>query len=167
MHHPIDRQILNRDQIKLVDDATAVLMREVASSPGETLVYPGHDLAPLGTFWRALLGLGQPALCFYQRPLLQTEDVWVLNGIALSQRGKSLQATINTDFQTGGWQSCSLGALTGEGDVSLAGTAPANRGRLGRAFTWAMQEHLDPSDVGDAHACLPFRASSRQALGGT
>jgi hypothetical protein len=33
VRHPVDRQVLHRAHVKLVDNATAVLMREIAPSP--------------------------------------------------------------------------------------------------------------------------------------
>ena len=42
VHHPIDRQIFDSDQIKGVDDAAAVLMGEVAAPPGDALMHPRH-----------------------------------------------------------------------------------------------------------------------------
>ena len=37
--HPVDRQVLDRDQIKGVDNATAVLVSEVAAPPAGALIH--------------------------------------------------------------------------------------------------------------------------------
>src|SRR5574340_1298634 len=49
VQHPIDRKVLDGDQIKGVHEATAVLVREIAPSPSRALMDTGHDPASLGT----------------------------------------------------------------------------------------------------------------------
>ncbi len=51
MHHPVDREVLDGNQIELIDNATAVLVREVTASPSDSFIDARHDLAPLGSLW--------------------------------------------------------------------------------------------------------------------
>src|SRR5258707_13550855 len=55
VHHPIDRKVFNGNHVEPIDDVAAVLMREVAATPGAALIDAGHHLAPLGALRRALL----------------------------------------------------------------------------------------------------------------
>src|SRR5262249_48250212 len=70
MHHPVDRQILNRDQINGVHEATAVLKCEVAPSPGGGLMDPCYDRAPRFSLRCFLLGRRQTSLRFGKCPFL-------------------------------------------------------------------------------------------------
>src|SRR5262245_63781334 len=50
VHHAVDQQIFHRDQVKRVHEAPAVLVREVAPSPCDTLMHARYDLAPCRPF---------------------------------------------------------------------------------------------------------------------
>ena len=92
VRHSVDRQILQGDQVKLVDDAAAVLMGEVAAPPGDPFMHPRHHTSAFGAFWRPLFLLGQAALCFGERLLLTTEEPRVGDLLPSAEGGKRLQA---------------------------------------------------------------------------
>ena len=155
VRHPVDRQILHGDQIKAVDDATAVLMGEVAPPPARC----AHARAP--RLLRRLARSGVPFSSLLRRRCTLASACSSRRkkrGLAIScpvaERGERLQPHINAHLLPGLWQRRWLGALTGEADVPLARAAAADRGRLGRAFQWAMQDDLHQSDaVQCAGAC--------------
>jgi hypothetical protein len=62
VHHPLNRQLLNRDQIKLVNDAAAVLVSKIASPPSDTLSDACNHLTPFGVLQRTMLRIAQMAL---------------------------------------------------------------------------------------------------------
>jgi len=156
VRHPVNRQILDRDQIKLVDDAATVLVGEVAPSPARSLMYACHDLAPLGAFWRPLLLLAEAALRLGECVFFASEEAWVGDLLPVTEGGEGLQPHVNADLlprlKQGRW----LGALTGETDVPFARAAPADRRRLGNTFHWAVQNELDKSNIGDTDALVVY-----------
>jgi hypothetical protein len=57
MDHAIGRQVFYCDQVKLIDDATAVLMREITASPGDAFMDARDHMPVLGALWHPLLHL--------------------------------------------------------------------------------------------------------------
>ena len=80
VHHPVDRQILDRDQVKGVHDATAVLMREVAPPPRDALMHSRHHLAPFGALRCAFLLFAEATLHLGKRLFLWRKK----RGLAIS-----------------------------------------------------------------------------------
>ncbi len=67
MHHRVDGQVFNGDDLVTVDDAPAVLVREILASVGDTLVDIGHRVLALLPRRGAFLLPGQAALYGGQR----------------------------------------------------------------------------------------------------
>src|SRR5690348_2107878 len=63
MHHPVDRQILNRDHIEAVYNTAAMLMGEIAPAPNRALIDTGHHLTPVRAFGRSLLSCALASAC--------------------------------------------------------------------------------------------------------
>src|SRR5579859_5370366 len=153
MHHAVDRQVLNRDQIKGVDDAAALLVGEVAATPGSALIHACHDCAPLRTCGRALLFLGETALCLGERLLFLAEEAGIDNRLPRfpclpgAEHSEGLEPHVNAYLLAGGWQWGRLGTLARKRDVPLARATAADGRRLGCAFQGAMVDQLDASDV--------------------
>src|SRR5262245_15325152 len=74
MHQPVDRHILDRDQVTLMDNATAVLVGEIASSPGEAFIHTSNSLTPLRAFGGILLRFGTAALDLGQCVFVGSKD---------------------------------------------------------------------------------------------
>jgi hypothetical protein len=51
LHHLLNRQILSRNQIESLDDAAAVLVGEVATTPRDAFIDTGDDFAPFSALW--------------------------------------------------------------------------------------------------------------------
>src|SRR5260370_17656719 len=62
MPHPVDRQVVDGNHRKGVDEPAAVLVGEVPPTPGEALVDTGHHLSPHGPLRAALLTFAQTPL---------------------------------------------------------------------------------------------------------
>ena len=152
--HPVDRQILDGDQVKGVDDATAVLMREVAPPPGDAFMHARHDLATFSAFRCILLRFGETPLRLGKRVFFASEETRVGDLLPVESVAKVFRPTsMPTGCPVVG-QRRWFSALAGETHVPLARAAPADRRRLGRAIHRAMQENLHLSDAGDAQALL-------------
>jgi len=160
MHHPIDRQIFDRDQIKLVDEAAALLVGEVAPPPGDALMHASHNPAPLRTLRRALLDLRETPLGSRQRTFVAAEEAQVLYWLTFRGHSKGLQAHIQAHFSPSRWQWTRLGTLAREADVPFAGAAALDGGRLGRALQRAMQDDFHQPDV---HHTQPPRLGVQMA----
>src|SRR5260370_38200471 len=61
MHHPIHRQVFNGNQVKLMHNASAVLVGKIATPPRAALIDTSHHLASRCPFSRALLLLAEAA----------------------------------------------------------------------------------------------------------
>ena len=85
MRHPVDRQVFNGDQIKLLDHATAVLVGEITPSPGATFMHAGDDLTPSCSLRRPLLFVRKAPLCFGKGVLLLAKEAGIGNLLASSQ----------------------------------------------------------------------------------
>jgi hypothetical protein len=143
MDHAIDRQVFYRDQVKLIDDATAMLMRKITASPGDAFMDACDHMPVFGARWRPLLQLPVRTLYLGECPFLTTEEALVGNFLTCREGGESLQTYINAHPLPCLWQGRRLGALTREADISLPRAAAADSCRLWRAFHWAMQDDLD------------------------
>jgi hypothetical protein len=142
VRHPLDRKVFNSDEIKSIHDAMTVLVRKVTAPPGDALMDPRHDLAPLSVFWRPYFLFGQAALCLGKRLFLSAKEARVSDFLPHAESGEGLQPDINTYLLARFLQWRRFGALTGEAGVPLASAAACDGGRLGCAFERAMQENL-------------------------
>jgi hypothetical protein len=170
MCHPLDRQIFDGDQINTVHDTTAVLVREVAPSPGDPLMRACDDLAPCGALSCTQLFSGKPPLRFAKRPLLLAEEARVGKRLSSAEGSKRFHAHVNPYLLASFWQWRWFCALTGEPDIPLARAAARDRGRLGRSLDRAVQEHLDRSNAVETKAMrlgLQFAAHWRLRTGDT
>ena len=82
VRHPVDRQVFDGEQIKLVHDATTLLMREIAPPPSRARMHAGDHLALGGALWGALGELAVRPLHPGQRVFLVAEAAggWPLPG---------------------------------------------------------------------------------------
>jgi hypothetical protein len=115
LRHPLNRQILKRDQIEPPDDAATVLVGEVAPTSCNTLIHAGDDFAPLG---------------FGKGMLLSTKEPRIGDHITCCKSGKHFQTDINTHLFTSCWQRRWFDAVAGKTRVPFSGTAAANCRRL-------------------------------------
>ncbi len=95
MYHPIHREVLNGNQVKLLHNASAVLVGKIAPPPRAALIDTGHHLAPRCPFRRALFLLAEAALGLGERLLFFTEEAWVGNRLLGAEHGEGLEAHVN------------------------------------------------------------------------
>src|SRR5689334_9726288 len=100
MHHPIDRQVFNGNDIKRIRDTAAVLMSKVTPSPHAALVDSGHHRAPRRAFGRAFLGFTQTTLCLGECLFLLAEEARIGNRVTTGERGKCLESYVNAQMPT-------------------------------------------------------------------
>jgi hypothetical protein len=152
VRHPVDFEILHRDQVKLIDNATTLLVSEVAPPPARAFMHPRYDSSALGALWRSLLLFAGAALYFGERPFLGTKEAWVGDHLPVTQGGEGREAHVNSHLLPGDSQRRWFDAFTGETDVPLARAAPTDGRSLGRPFNGAVQENLHLSNIGDTDA---------------
>ena len=89
--HPVDRHILDSDQVKGADDATTMLMREVAPPPGNAFMHPRHDRATLSAFRCILLRFGETPLRLGKGVFFASEETRVGDFLPTRKRGEGRQ----------------------------------------------------------------------------
>jgi hypothetical protein len=141
VEHPVDFQILNRNQPEAVDYTTGMLVSEVASTPCRSLMHSRHDFTTLRSSGRTLLLFGECALRFGKCLFLRAEEAWVGNLLPCGESGERLQSNVYPHLLIGHGK---LGGfpLTGEGGVPLIRTTPTYAYRLGGAFEGAVKHYL-------------------------
>jgi hypothetical protein len=77
VRHPHNRQLLEGDQIKSIDDAAAVLVGKGATPPVNTPMDSCHNTTLLGRRWRTLLVSTEMASSHRKSLLLGAEAAWV------------------------------------------------------------------------------------------
>src|SRR6476660_914037 len=91
VHHAIDRQILHRDEIKRIDDATTVLMGEITTPPGNAFMDSRDYLPVFGALRRAFLQRTVRALRLRQRLFLAAKEVGIGDFLTCRECGEGLQ----------------------------------------------------------------------------
>src|SRR5262249_50293904 len=132
----------DRDQIKRLDQAPAVLVGEIASTPGETLVYAGNNLAPSFSRRCSLLRVSKAPLRLGKGVLLLAKAAGSGHRLASGKGCKGRASSVTADLPPRFWQRRWLDALARKADVPLAGASALIGRRLGRAVQGAMQDHL-------------------------
>jgi len=168
MRHSVDRQVLHRDEIKHIDDATTVLVGEVTPSPRNALMYPRHRVSVPGPLRRAFLQLAVRALYLRQRLFLAAEEAGIGNLSAGAEGGEGLESHVNTNLLSSYRQGRRLGALAGEADVPLARATPADGRGLGSSLNGTMQDDLDRANAVQPQPLgvhIQFAATRRLRIG--
>ena len=75
VHHPIDGQIFDRNDIEPIDQTAAFLMGKVAAPIGNPFMNPCNDPAPLSALRCALLGRRKLSLRALQILLISTQEL--------------------------------------------------------------------------------------------
>lgn len=146
MGHAVDLQVFDTDDTVRVDDLTTVLMGEVVTSEGDTLMHPCNSFpmfpafgCPFGKFAMLALNFGKGLLFLAEKP-----GVLYLSSIRHGSKG--LESDINPDLRGAFRQSLRF-TLHREGHIPLAGRGPSNSTRFHLPFDRAMIDHLDSSNL--------------------
>jgi hypothetical protein len=76
VRHPVDREVFNGNHITGVDDATTVLVGEVAPAPDGAFIHTSNDFAPRGAFRRAHFFRGKAPRCLATCLFFLAEEAW-------------------------------------------------------------------------------------------
>lgn len=163
MNHPIDGQIFYTDHAKLIDNLSAVLVSEVLPSPRDPLMDTSNHLAMFAPLWCAFGKLTVLALDFGKRLFLNTEKTRIFNLLSIRERGKGLQANVNT-YGAGVLREPFRFHFTGEAGIPFARAALADGTRFGSSLEVTMQDHLDFAYLGH-HEFAVFDLATARNLG--
>src|SRR5262249_818659 len=145
-------QVFNGDDIKAVNDATAVLVGAITPSPSDTFMDSCHNLAPSGTLRCVLLFFRETTLCVGKLLFLFAKDAWAGNLGASGKHWKGLQSYVDAHALPRICQWHWLDAFARKRDIPLTRATALYRGSLRSSFQWSMQEHIRLPDVHDAQA---------------
>ena len=148
MNHSVDFKVLDGDHSEAVDDLLALLVSEVSSSVGDSLVDLRNNLASLFPFWGAFLGIRELTLLSTQIFLVSPEKLGSKNGFSSRKHSKRDQAHVNADNFIRIGQGRSF-HLTGEANEPLAGRASLDRAGLLNAFDRAVEDNSDLPYLGE------------------
>ena len=98
MSHAVDMQILNRNHTELMNNTTALLVREVLTSEPSPLMHPRDGFAVLLALRSPLSQLALLALHFGKGFFFFAEKAGILNLGAIGEVRKGLEADIDTDL---------------------------------------------------------------------
>jgi hypothetical protein len=98
MHHALDRHVLDGNHIELVDNATAVLLREIAPPPGNTFMDARHHRTPCGALRRPLLLVAETPVRLGKLVFLTPEAAGVGDLLLVAQGGEGRQPHVNAHW---------------------------------------------------------------------
>ena len=153
MHHPVHVQVFHTDDAVGIDNATTLLMGEVVTPEGNTLMYPRDALAMLATFGSAFGELGMLALDIGKGLFFLAKEAWVLDFLPIREGGKRLESDINTDLGRKLRKSFWF-TLHREGSVPFTRAALANSKGFDSAFDRSMIDHLDAANLRETHPII-------------
>src|SRR5215813_3206326 len=152
LHQPLDRHVFHSDHLKAPNDAAAVLMGEVALSPGEALMHASDDLASCCSFRCSPRFVRATTLHSGKRWFLFAEDLGIGNRVASRPGGECLEPYVKAHALLRSGQGRWLSARAGKRDRPLARAAALKGRRLGCAFRWTMPDDLHLPAVHEAQA---------------
>lgn len=146
VHHPVDVQIFHADDAELIDYFTRLLMREVVPLKPNALMDARHNLAPLGSLWRALFLFAQKTLRFGKCVLFGAKEARIIYMVARRKVGECFESNINADLCGRFRQRLRVFYLTSERGVPLASAASPDVAGLNLSFNGAVQFDVDIAD---------------------
>lgn len=160
MGHAIDTQVLYRNEPKVIDKATAFLVREVVAAERDTLMYSCNRFPVLAALRRAFREFAMLALDFGKSLFFLAEKARVGNRFPSRQGGKGFQTYIDTDlFGTFG-QTLRL-TLDREASMLFAGRGTLDCTGFHLALNRAVIDHLDTTYLGEADPLIVGNAEAR------
>jgi hypothetical protein len=166
VQHPIDVQVFHTDDSEVVNDATGLLMREVGTFEGDTLMHSCYHLAMLASLRCSLLHLGMLALHLCQHLHFTTKETGLLDFLTCREGSERLESDINADLLGAFWQAFRL-TFTRKGDIPLACTTPVYRGGLDASLDGTMIHQFDTADFGEGHTIVMRDTEARLRIGET
>ena len=151
--HPVDMQVFHADHPKTIDYLAALLVGEVVTSEGNTLVHTGHSLAVLPSLRGAFREFGMFALHLCQRLLLFAEKPGILDCFSSGESRKGFQSNVYP-YLSISWRQAFRFALNQERDVPFACRTPMHRTRFHLPLERPVIDHLDRPNFGEDHPIL-------------
>ncbi len=140
VHHLIDGQIFHGNDSESVDDATALLMREVGASVADALMDPADDLPASPAFRRARDRRRQLALGALQVLCIGAQALRTGCALTCRKGRETPQADINAYGCSCGWQQPRFPFAGYRHKPLPRRRAPKSAG-FRRAFQWAMLDN--------------------------
>jgi len=153
VNHAVHMKVFDTDHPKSGDNLPGFLVDEGIPSEGDTLMHTCHNLTVLASLGGAFRKLSMLALHFGQGLFLFAEEAGVRYLFSIAKRSKRFQADVNTDLFRAFWQTFRF-ALTGERDVPLSGTTPADGTGFDLTLERTVIDHLDTANLGESHAVI-------------
>ena len=163
VHHSIDCQVFHSNDLKVVDDAPAVLVGEVTTAVGDALMDSAHHLSALLALDGALGLFGQTPLSPGQGLLFPAEEARVLNGGPVAQGGEGGQSHVNAHHSLFRRQRAWF-PFAGKGRVPLARSRAADADGFGDSFQSAVKDYLDSTNLGQVEL-VPLQLAAAGCLG--
>ncbi len=160
MHHAVHAQILDRYHAKSLDDGTRLLMGEVLSSEGDTLMNTCHDLAMLPPFSCPFGKLRMLALHPSQSLFLLAEKARVGYLFPGRERSKSFESDVNAHLGKHFGQAFGV-TFTREGHIPFPSRGTMDGTGFDCASHRSVRDHLDRANLGEAHPIIMSHAEAR------
>jgi len=143
--HPVDAQVLNGDNAKAINNASAMLMGEVSPSIDYALVNMRYCSSSLCSSWSSFLFLRQLTLRLSQCLLVSAEKTRIINFLPSGQSGKTFKPNINTHGLIRFWQWLVFN-LTGKSYKPFARAGAPNTAGLNFPFKGTVDSSLYHAD---------------------
>lgn len=147
VHHLVDRQVFNGNDVKAVDGFPTLLMGEVPTSVTDAFMHPSHDLAALHAFRRTFCRRRQFALGPLQVFLVSAQELWAWGFFTCRERRKAQQSDVNAYGFARRRQWLRFN-LTDNRGIPLASRRTAQCAGFRGAFQRAMVRHTQCPDLG-------------------
>lgn len=160
MRHAVDMQVLNADDAKPVNNPPTLLMTEIRTLEGDTLMDTGDGFAVFALLLGAFRQFGMFSLDFGKGLLFLAKEAGIGNLFTCRERGKGLESDINAHLLVVFRQALRF-ALTREANVPFASGGPMDGTRLDLARDGAMMNHLHGANLGEADPIIVGDAKAR------
>jgi len=153
MGHAVDLQVFDTDDPVRVDDLVAFLVGEILPPPSNPLMHTGYSLTVFAAFWCPFGKPGMLALDFGKGLFFFPKEAGVVDFFTGREGSERLESHINAHLFGAFWQAFRF-ALHREADVPLARGRAMDSTRFHLATGGAMVDHLDATNLGEAHPII-------------
>ncbi len=157
--HPVDLQVFDTDNSKLMDDLVAFLMGEVGTSERYSFVNTSNGLAMLALFRRTFCQFALLALHLCQRLFFFPKEARVRYLRSLRKGSEGLESHVNPYLGRHTGQAERF-ALNRKAHVPLASSGTLDGTGFELAFQGPMIDHLHRANLGESDTSLMGEAKS-------
>ena len=163
VNHAVRPYIFNGDKSVPIDDFTTLLVGEIVTPVGNTLVNVSNNFSPLIPFGRSLRLFRHSPLGFGEGFLIRSEKSRIGDCLAIRQRGKGCNPDINSNFRIG-FKEWVVRNFATKGGKPLSRRSSANSTSLNYTFDWMMNNGLNITDFRKSDRVCRDRKPSRWIL---